>query len=102
GIEGTPVHVGLVLFGLLWSPVGLLARVILNAISRRHEYEADRFAAQTTGAVEPLVRALKKLSRDNLVDLEPHALDVVLRASHPPMPARIDALRSYAGSASAS
>lgn len=96
GVGGTPVHVGLVIFALIWSPIGLAAGALSNALSRRHEYEADRFAAETIADPEALVRALRKLSVDNLVDLRPHRLDVILHASHPPMPMRVRALRQVA------
>ncbi len=68
--------------------------MLLNALSRRHEFEADRFAAETTGEPGALVSALKKLSADNLSNLTPHPFYVFLNDSHPPLSERVAALRS--------
>ena len=87
------VHAGLVFFGLLFTPVELVLSVLVNFFSRRNEFEADRFAAETTGGGEPLIAALKKLSADNLSNLTPHPLAVCLDYSHPPVLQRIAALR---------
>ena len=87
------VHAGLVFFGLLFTPVELVLSVLVNLFSRRNEFEADRFAAETTGGGEPLIAALKKLSADNLSNLTPHPLAVFLDYSHPPVLQRIAALR---------
>ena len=87
------VHAGLVFFGLLFTPVELVLSVLVNFFSRRNEFEADRFAAETTGGGEPLIAALKKLSADNLSNLTPHPLAVCLDYAHPPVLQRIAALR---------
>jgi len=86
------VHAGLIGFGILYTPIGLLLGIVNNAVSRRHEYAADEFARRTTGTAEHLINALKKLSRDNLSNLTPHPLKVVLSYSHPPLKDRIAAL----------
>lgn len=97
------VYAGLVFFGLLFRPVELVLSVLVQVFSRRHEFEADRFAAETTGSGAPLVSALKKLSADNLSNLTPHPMDVFLYYSHPPVLRRIGALqRLSAGSVSPS
>jgi STE24 endopeptidase len=88
------VYVGIVLFTLLLTPIELALSIGTNAFSRRNEFAADAFAARTTGAGEPLAQALKHLSTDSLSNLTPHWLYVVLRYSHPPVLARIHALRS--------
>jgi STE24 endopeptidase len=90
------VWAGLVLFGLLATPVELVLSVLLHAWSRRNEYAADRFAAGTTGTGERLATALKRLSADSLSHLTPHPLYVALHYSHPPVLARIRALRREA------
>ena len=87
------VHAGLFFFSLLYTPVELVLSVVAHVFSRKHEFEADRFAAETAGGGAPLVSALKKLSADNLSNLTPHPLDVFLHYSHPPVLRRIDALR---------
>jgi len=89
----TSVYAGLVFFGLLFAPVELALSMYVNAVSRKNEFEADAFAAKTTGHGEHLVTALKKLSADSLANLTPHPLDVFLHHSHPPVLQRITALR---------
>jgi STE24 endopeptidase len=95
-MEGTPVYAGLVFFGLLYRPVELVLGVVLNAWSRRNEYEADRFAVSTSGLGGALVEGLKKLSRDNLSNLTPHPFFVFLNYSHPPLLRRIERIREGA------
>lgn len=99
GIAEPSVHAGLVFFGLLFTPVELVLGLGLNALLRRHEYQADRFAATTTtpGAV---TSALVKLARDNLANLTPHPFFVVLNHSHPPLVERVAAIRATADSPS--
>ncbi len=86
------VYTGLLFFGLLFTPVELVLSVLLNVFSRKNEFEADEFSAMTTGDGESLVRALKKLSADNLSNLTPHPFDVFLHYSHPPVLERIRSL----------
>lgn len=94
GVEIISAHVGLVLFALLFSPVSRLLGIAANAWSRKHEFEADAFAAKATEKPESLVTALKKLSAKNLSNLTPHPFRVFLDHSHPPVLTRIKALRS--------
>ncbi len=93
GVSEPSVYAGLVFFGLLFAPIDLALSLFVNRFSRKHEFEADRFAAETTGGSEPLIAALKKLSADTLTNLTPHPLAVALEYSHPPVLQRIDALR---------
>ena len=86
------VYTGLLFFGLLFTPFELVLSVLLNVFSRKNEFEADAFSAMTTGNGDSLVRALKKLSADNLSNLTPHPFDVLLHYSHPPVLERIRAL----------
>ena len=90
------VYAGLLFFGLLFTPVELILSVLVNLFSRRNEFEADRFAAETTGSGDALIDALKKLSADTLTNLTPHPLAVFLSYSHPPVLQRIAALRRLA------
>jgi STE24 endopeptidase len=93
-MENRSVYAGLVFFGLLFTPVDLGLSVFLNMVLRRHEFEADAFAARTTGDSRPLITALKTLASDSLTNLTPHPLHVVLHDSHPPVVQRIARLRA--------
>ncbi|HSR53975.1 MAG TPA: M48 family metallopeptidase [Acidobacteriota bacterium] len=92
-MDQVSIYAGLLFFGLLYSPIELLLSIAMQALSRKFEYEADAYAAQTYDA-QALVSALKKLARQNLSNLTPHAFYVFLNYSHPPMLKRIRALRT--------
>lgn len=61
-------------------------------LRRRHEFQADAFAARLTGDADGLALALARLSADNLAEITAHPLTVLLSASHPPVLERIRAL----------
>ncbi|MEM1207113.1 MAG: M48 family metallopeptidase [Acidobacteriota bacterium] len=90
------VYAGLVFFGLLYSPIEMLLTFAIHAVQRRHEFEADAFAAETTGDADAMANALEKLSATNLSNLTPHPLFVALNYSHPPVLHRIAAIRARA------
>jgi len=92
-MEEMSVYAGLVFFGLLYSPVEMILGFFMQKLSRKHEYEADEFAASTVENREWMVDVLKKLSKDNLSNLTPHPLYVKLNYSHPPVLKRIRAIR---------
>jgi STE24 endopeptidase len=94
GIDGTPLYAGLIFFGFLYAPISMILGLLGNLLSRKHEFEADAFAAETTQAPGEMISALKKLSVDNLSNLTPHPLKVFLEYSHPPVLERIKALRT--------
>ena len=93
GMEHVSVYASLVFFGFLYAPLSTLIGIGFNGFSRRNEYQADRFAAISGGEGEALISGLKKLSVSNLTNLTPHPLNVMLNYSHPPVLARILALR---------
>ncbi len=92
GIEQPSIYTGLLFFGMLYTPIELLLSLGMNMMSRRHEYQADRFAAETAGAPHSLIEALKKLSSDNLSNLTPHPFYVFLNYSHPTLLQRLHGL----------
>ena len=92
-IEQPSVYAGLIFFGMLYAPIEMVLSLFMQVISRKHEYEADRFATETTRQPETMVQALKKLSKDNLSNLTPHKFYVFLNYSHPPVLNRIEAIR---------
>ncbi|MDP6630868.1 MAG: M48 family metallopeptidase [Kiritimatiellia bacterium] len=87
------VYASLVLFGFLYTPLGMVLGIVEHAISRRHEYEADAFTVDTCEEPGALSDALKKLSVDNLSNLAPHPLKVAVSYSHPPVLYRIRAIQ---------
>jgi STE24 endopeptidase len=93
GVTHLSYYVGFALFSLLVQPLMIILGVVLNFLSRRHEFEADRFAGESTGEPAALILALKKLSKDSLSNLTPHPLLVGLHFTHPPVLERIRALR---------
>ena len=94
GGQEASFHLGILAFGLLYSPISTVLGIIGNVISRKHEYEADEFAAKNYNA-EPLQEALKKLSVNNLSNLRPHPAVVFVGYSHPPLLKRLEALEKY-------
>lgn len=81
-------HISLIAFGILYSPVSLVTGIFSSIISRKHEYEADNYAAEYSDA-NALISALKKLSGKNLSNLTPHPWYVFIHYSHPTLIQRI-------------
>lgn len=94
GMENISTYASLVFFGFLYSPVSLLISILVNYLSRKHEYEADNYAAVSTGNAQSLIDGLKILSSTNLSNLTPHPFHVFLHYSHPPVLERIRALQT--------
>ena len=88
-MEQPSIYAGLIFFGMLYSPVELILSIFLQMLSRKNEYDADRFAAETIEVPQSMIDGLKKLARDNLSNLTPHPFYVFLHYSHPPMLERI-------------
>lgn len=92
-MQHVSLYAGLIFFGLLYAPLEFLISILMHIVSRKHEFEADRFAVETTHATQPMIDALKKLALDNLSHLTPHPLYVFLNYSHPPVLQRIREIR---------
>ncbi|MBC15565.1 MAG: peptidase M48 [Desulfovibrio sp.] len=93
GMEHMSVYAGLVFFTLLYTPISMVLGVVGNYLSRKYEFEADAFAAETTNNPGAMISALKKLSANNLSNLTPHPLVVWLEYSHPPVLERVRVLK---------
>ena len=85
-------HIGIIAFSFLYSPIGLITGILMNVLSRKNEYEADKFAKDTYNG-NFLELALKKLSVDSLSNLYPHPLYVFVHYSHPPLLKRLARLK---------
>lgn len=85
------VHLNLIGFSLLFTPISLLIGLGMNMLSRKNEFEADSFAKETF-AGKPLAEALKTLSVKNLSHINPHPWYVFVHYSHPPLLERLKRL----------
>lgn len=85
------IHLNLLAFGILFSPISGVTGLFMNMYSRKNEFEADAYAKETFDG-PALSNALKRLSVDNLSNLYPHPLYVFFHYSHPPLLKRLEAL----------
>ena len=88
-------HLGLIAFSLLYSPISTITGIFLNMLSRKNEFEADNYAKSTTGTGEHLISALRKLSSNNLSNLNPDKWYVFFHYSHPPLLERVRNLKKH-------
>lgn len=85
------IHLNLLAFAILFSPISGVAGLFMTWYSRKNEYEADAFA-RTHYNGEALANALKKLSVDSLSYLFPHPWYVFFHYSHPPLLKRLESI----------
>jgi STE24 endopeptidase len=93
GVSDPSFHIGLVAFGMLYSPISTVTGILMNLLSRKFEYQADSYA-KITYDEEPLIAALKKLSKTSLSNLTPHPAYVWFHYSHPSLLQRVRAMTS--------
>jgi len=93
GVETMSNHTALILFTLIMPVFSFFIAPISNALSRKHEFEADAFAAKHTNA-DDLVSSLVKLYRDNASTLTPDRLYSAFHDSHPSASIRINQLKA--------
>lgn len=98
--EGLGVHehshaVALLLFFLVMPAFTFLLQPLASLYSRKHEFEADEYAAHNASAMD-LIRALVKLYQDNAATLTPDPLHSAFYDSHPPATLRIARLQRLA------
>ena len=86
-------HIGLIAFGILYSPISEITGLFMNYMSRKFEYQADDYAKNTFEA-QPLISSLKKLSKNSLSNLTPHPAYVFVHYSHPTLLQRVENLES--------
>ncbi len=81
-------HIGLIAFGILYSPISEITGILMNYISRKFEYQADDYAKENFNG-SALISSLKKLSKNSLSNLTPHKVNVFVHYSHPTLLQRI-------------
>lgn len=96
GFEPGSLVPALLLFGLLAGLVTFWGSPLTHWWSRRHEYEADAFAAHAMNEPGPLIGALRKLNEKNLSNLTPHPIYSGFYYSHPTLLEREAALKGGA------
>ena len=94
-METTSIYASIVFFGLLFTPIELIISPVMQFISRKNEYQADQWAVETTISKLSLISGLKKLASENLANLSPHPVFVMLNYSHPPLFNRIKSINSH-------
>lgn len=87
-VSNPSFHIGLIAFGILYSPISEITGLFMNYMSRKFEYQADNYAKKTFEA-NPLISSLKKLSKNSLSNLTPHPAYVFMYYSHPTLLERI-------------
>lgn len=81
----------------LWAMlIGLVQTPIGNILSRKYEYEADRYAVESTLKPRSFISTLNKLTDQNLGDRKPHPFVEWFFYSHPSVKNRINALEKFA------
>lgn len=91
GSDQPSFHLGVIAFGILYTPLSMILGLALNAFSRKHEFQADHFAA-TQYQPNSLRDALIRLSVNSLSNLRPHPVYVFFYYSHPPLLKRLEAI----------
>jgi len=94
-VAGNKNGLALILFVLILPVFSFVAAPVARLLSRRHEFQADRFAAAQTSA-QDLASALVKLYNDNAATLTPDPLHSSYYDSHPPAAVRIERLLAAA------
>ncbi|MCF6360592.1 MAG: M48 family metallopeptidase [Cyclobacteriaceae bacterium] len=92
GANNLQLHLNLIAFTMLYTPISFITGILSNVVSRKNEFEADYFAIESTNPTD-LPLALKKLSVDNLSNLQPHPTYVFFHYSHPPLLKRLEAMK---------
>ena len=93
GCGAASFHVNLAVFSLIYTPISLVLDILTNIVSRRHERQADAFAA-AHGMGPAEASALKKMSAKSLANLTPHPVVVFVEYSPPTLYERVKFLQA--------
>ena len=88
GVSHASTYMALILFSMVMPLFSIYLTPVMSHLSRKHEFEADDFAAEQSQP-QTLIKALVKLYRDNANTLTPDALYSAFHDSHPPAPVRV-------------
>ena len=88
GVSHASTYMALILFSMVMPLFSIYLTPVMSYLSRKHEFEADDFAAEQSKP-QTLIKALVKLYRDNANTLTPDSLYSAFHDSHPPAPVRI-------------
>lgn len=92
GFSGSSYYGIFILISLCSSPFTFFFNPLFTSWSRKHEYEADRFAVESVEDRESMKNALLKLGSENLTNLTPHPLYSFYHYSHPALMERLEAI----------
>ena len=95
GVSTASAHAALILFLMAGPVFTFLLQPLMSWGSRRHEYQADAYAADQA-EIKPMISALVKLYRENASTLTPDPVYSAFYDSHPPASLRIAHLQSLA------
>ena len=96
GFESVNYGFSYILVGVALGLIQPIQGLIMNGVSRRAEYRADRQAVEE-GYGEAMITAFKKLARENFAHLAPSRINVILEYSHPPLSERVAAVEKELG-----
>lgn len=94
GFSSTTTIAALPLLGLWATIISFVITPLSNSISRKFEYEADKYSIEATNKKEAFINTLEKLTDQNLGDREPHPIVEWFFYSHPSIKKRVEALRN--------
>lgn len=92
-MENTSIYASLIFFGVFYAPLSKVISLMSLYLSRKYEFEADEYSFKSYPENDLLITALKKLSVENLSNLNPHPLKVFFEYTHPPVLDRIESLK---------
>ena len=96
GVAGAQDPRAIALVLVIATVLGVVGGPLFNAYSRRIERRADQFSLDVTRDPAAMVATWRRLGVSNIADLDPHPLNVLLFATHPPVKARLAHARNWA------